>query len=116
MKENVFGTLIIISIVWLIVWDIYLPKKIYNDVSGTWKSNTEEKYTVTFDSFGNVVEGFDHNTTSGLYEIVREPINKFMLKTEFEIEFQYIINDVNKNKLVLTDLETGEIYSFSRVN
>jgi len=114
---SIFTGIFIIFLAMMFSYNIYYPHYVSEKIIGTWRSETEGLYTVTFDSYGVVTESFKNEVLSrGEWEINRSTSTEFELITTMDTEFRYIIKGINKNTLTLLDIVSNQEYVFDKID
>lgn len=98
-------------------YNIYYPHYVSEKIIGTWRSETEGLYTVTFDSYGVVTESFKNEVISkGEWQINHSASTEFELITTMDTEFKYIIKSIDKKTLTLFDVVSNQEHIFDRID
>jgi len=120
--------IIILSVVVAgIIYFLYGTIKIEKAIVGTWVSENDERYEVTFTKFGTVEEKFDDLDTNGTWSVTRriDLVDKtsnyqkqygYFLKTNIEENFLYSIEKVDENSLELFYIPKGTTLLFKKKN
>ena len=110
-----------------IIYFLYGTIKIEQAIVGTWVSENDDRYEVTFTKFGTVEERFDDLNTNGTWSVTRriDLVDKgsdyqkqygYFLKTNIEDNFLYSIESVDENSLELFYIPKGTTLLFKRKN
>lgn len=100
----------------MLSYNTYYPQYVSEKIVGTWKSQTEGLYTMTFDSYGIVTESFKNEVLSkGEWEIIRNKSTEFELITKMDTDFHYIIKKIDKKNIVLLDIVSNQEHIFDRI-
>lgn len=109
--------IIIIFLAIMISYNTYYPYYVRDKIVGSWRSQTEGLYSVSFDSYGVVTESFKNEVLSkGEWKILRASSTEFELITTMDTDFHYIIKDINPKTMVLFDIVSEQEHIFEKIN